>query len=600
MSWKRAILVVVMLGLGPAVAQDDDGGGFLERTLEDALSGEGRDVAITGFEGALSSNARLQTMTFSDADGTWLRIEDAELVWNRAALLRGRVEVTRLQAAEIDFRRPPLPSDQAPSAEAPGFSLPELPVSVSIQALSAPLVTLGPGLLGREAMLSVEGSLGLANGEGSGEFLAERVDGAAGRFEMSGTYSNASDVLGINVSLEEAQGGLVAALIGLPGEPALALQISGTGPLSDFAADLAMATDGVDRVTGAFALTETAPDARAFSLDLEGDVAPLVFPQYRAFFGPDITLALQGERRADSSVALEELSLVASQVRIDGDAEIAAGGVPERMRLSGEIAAADGAPVVLPIPGDTVQIAGAEITLGFDASLGEDWQGEITIRELERGDLRAENMALMGAGRIRGGEDARVTARLDVTAEGLDVSDAGAQAALGEDVSSLVEIAWNRGEAVEIPRIRLDGQSYSLNGRATIRGSENGPEINATGRIAARELSVFSGLAGRQLRGAADAEISAEMAPAAGIYSISLNGTTENLAVDVDQLDALLAGQAEISAGVRRDSTGSHIEGLRAKSEGAEIEGSARLTNADVDAFLELRLLRPDVIAPDV
>ena len=85
----------------PAVAQDDDGGGFIERKLEELLSGAGRDVQVTGFAGALSSQATLDTLTISDDEGVWLTLSDVSLNWNRSALLRGRVEVTELTAAEI-------------------------------------------------------------------------------------------------------------------------------------------------------------------------------------------------------------------------------------------------------------------------------------------------------------------------------------------------------------------------------------------------------------------------------------------------------------------------------------------------------------------
>ena len=112
-------------------ATDEDQGGVLERFIEDNLSGEGRQVSITGFTGALSGRATLETMTISDADGAWLTLTDVVLDWNRSALFRGRLEVAELSAAEILLPRLPLPAEvAAPTPEASGFKLPELPVSV--------------------------------------------------------------------------------------------------------------------------------------------------------------------------------------------------------------------------------------------------------------------------------------------------------------------------------------------------------------------------------------------------------------------------------------------------------------------------------------
>ena len=63
----------------PATAQNEDGGGFIERQLEGLLSGAGRDVRVTGFAGALSSQASLDTLTIADDEGVWLTLSDVTL-----------------------------------------------------------------------------------------------------------------------------------------------------------------------------------------------------------------------------------------------------------------------------------------------------------------------------------------------------------------------------------------------------------------------------------------------------------------------------------------------------------------------------------------
>ena len=299
------LAVAVALALpGSALAQDD--GGFLERSLEDALSGEGRDVAISGFQGALSSEARIAEITFSDADGIWLRIADVTLSWTRSALLRGSVDVERLTAAEIELIRPPAPANEAPAAEASGFSLPDLPVSIEIGTLAANRLILGEALFGQAAELSLDATLSLAGGEGSGQIKADRLDGQDGAFLIEGSFNNADRVLTLAAMLAEAEDGIVATLAGLPDTPSLDLNLSGTGPLNDFAADLTLATNGADRLQGALTLSEApdAPGTTEFNADVGGDIAPLLFPDYQAFFGPDLTLEANGRRAADGALSL--------------------------------------------------------------------------------------------------------------------------------------------------------------------------------------------------------------------------------------------------------------------------------------------------------
>ena len=599
---RAAGLLACALLAGPTLAQDGDGGSFLERTLENALSGEGRDVVITGFRGALSSNASLDRLTFSDADGIWLRLETVDLVWSRAALLRGRVEVDRLTAAEIEVVRPPLPANEMPSAEAPGgFSLPELPVSVNVGEISAQRVILGEALMGLAATLSVEGNLTLAGGEGSGRIVAERLDGPQGSFTVEGGFSNATGILSVRADVEEAAGGLVATLAGLPDDPALDLAISGEGPLDDFAADLTLATDGTDRITGALAIAASGPENAdtGFRADLSGDVAPLLFPAYQAFFGPDISLAVEGAARADGSVGIETLDLAAAQLRLAGTAEIGADGLPDVIDLTGRISSEDGTPVLLPMSGAETRVDGVDLRMAFDAAASEGWTALIEIAGLDRDGLTARSIRLDGEGRIAGRDTSRVTAALDFIASDLDLGDADAQAALGEDVTGRIDVDWSAGAPIEFTTLKVDGESYGLDGRATV-ATDDGLEIDAEARVTAQDLSVFSGLAQRPLSGSITADLTADAAPVSGLYDIALSATGDGLATGIAEVDQLLEGRAEIDLAARRDETGSHIDRFTADTDAARIAASASLTSERGEAAATATLIRTDVIAPDL
>ena len=130
---KRFLVVALCALPVPAAAQEDDRS-YLTALLEDNLSGAGRKITITGFEGALSSKAKIAALTIADDQGVWLSLKDVVLDWNRSALLTGNVSVNELTAGEIVLAR--LPETEAdsslPTPEATPFALPELPVSVKI------------------------------------------------------------------------------------------------------------------------------------------------------------------------------------------------------------------------------------------------------------------------------------------------------------------------------------------------------------------------------------------------------------------------------------------------------------------------------------
>ena len=240
----RLISLTLTLLAAPLNAQEgEDGRGFLQSLIEDNLSGAGREVRITGFAGALSSQATLEELTIADDDGVWLRLGDLTLDWTRSALLAGRVEVNSLTAAEITLSR--LPGGEAPvtpeDAEAKPFALPDLPVSVNIGEISAKTLTLGAPILGEEIRLELTGSLSLGSGEGTADIEVTRLDGR-GEISLDAGFDNETRVLALDLTLDEAPGGIAATLLKLPDSPAIALTVQGEAPLDDYAANLRLAT----------------------------------------------------------------------------------------------------------------------------------------------------------------------------------------------------------------------------------------------------------------------------------------------------------------------------------------------------------------------
>ena len=272
--------------------------------LEEQLSGDERRVTIDGFQGALSSQATLDQLTVADSEGVWLTLSDVALDWNRGALLRGQVDVSSLSAAEIILARPPLPGNALPSAEAEPFSLPELPVGISLGALTVQRLELGADFVGQPLTLEIAGSAMLGGGEADFDLKASRLDQTAGVFDLSGGFENETRRLIIDLKLEEDPDGIIANLIGLQGAPSVGMSLAGDAPLEDFAADLTIATEGVDRIAGSFKLTEV-DGSQDFSVDVNGDVTTLFAPDYRDFFGPDIALKASGRAPATGGFDLD-------------------------------------------------------------------------------------------------------------------------------------------------------------------------------------------------------------------------------------------------------------------------------------------------------
>ena len=138
----------------------------------------------------------------------------------------------------------------SPQPEAREFSLPQLPVSVNIDKIQVGRVELGQPIIGQEAVIALDGSMNLANGEGATKLTIDRVDGPRGQFLLDAGFSNETRVLALDLKLDEDKNGLFTNIVKMNGRPAVQAQISGTGPLSDYTAKIALNTDGQPRVQG--------------------------------------------------------------------------------------------------------------------------------------------------------------------------------------------------------------------------------------------------------------------------------------------------------------------------------------------------------------
>lgn len=586
MRGMRPLLPVAALCLLPfgAAAQDDDRD-FLTAFLEDNLSGAGRQVTITGFTGALSSQATIERLTIADDDGVWLTLDGVVLDWSRSALLRGEVNVAELSAREIVLERVPEGEAAAPSPEAGTFALPELPVSISIGRLAADRIVLGEAVLGEGIEGRLEASATLAGGEGRTELLLERVDGGpAGRLDLTAAYANASGQLTLDLVAEEEAGGIAVTKLGIPGAPSARLAVQGEGPVADFTATVGLVTDGRERLAGTVELTGAEGGTQGFAVDLAGDLAPLWMPDYAAFFGERIALTAEGERSAEGVLRLRSFDMAAQALALRGAATVGADGMPLAFDVAGRIGLADGSPVLLPVSGE-VRVRSVDLDVNYDRAAGEGWTADLVIAGLDQPGFAAERLALDAAGRLwRRDGAAHVGAVVDFAVAGLAPEDAALATALGRDVRGSVVLSWQAGgDGLRLPKIVLNGQGYALQGRAVVEGLEAALRVSGRAEATVDDLGRLSGLVGRPLSGAARVVVEGAASPLTGAFDgeVTVEGT--DVALGQAQADALLKGVARIDLSAKRDETGTELRALSVAAGTLEATAQGRVTSGDLD-----------------
>ncbi|KUF10986.1 translocation/assembly module TamB domain-containing protein [Pseudoponticoccus marisrubri] len=597
-----SLLLLLLPGSLSAQAQDSDRG-FIQGLLEDALSGPGRTVRLEGFAGALSSRATIDRIVVTDPEGEWLVLDEVALVWTRSALLQGRIEIDEISVGTLSLPRLPVAGPEplpSPEARSP-FSLPELPVSIRLADLTIERAELGAPLFGEAAVVTLSGAAELADGEGNAQLSIDRLD-EGGALTLDGAYSNASRVLGLDLSLTEPADGIVANALTLPGRPSLALSVEGEAPIDDFEARVRLDTDGQERLAGSVTLRADGDDqSQSFAVDIGGDLAPVFTPAYREFLGRDVRLVAEGARGADGAITLDPLELSAEALDLQGAAELAPDGWPVRLDLDGQIVPPESQRVLLPLPGTPTRVGRVDLSGRFDGTQSNGWQIEARVERLQRDDITIEQVVFSGTGTLS--RDSRaVEGALTLDAGGVVPDDDALAAALGETLRGEVSFDWEQGTPFVLEEMDLAGADYGLTGRVEIAGLDGRIELDVRPdlSVTAEDLGRFAPLAGVELGGAARLDVTGQVQPVSGGFDLVLDGTTRGLSTGIPQADPLLAGVGALRVEARRSEAGLTAELIRIATEAARIEGTARLNTGASRIALDAEIAETGLVLPGV
>ena len=556
-----ALLLAITLFALPAAsqAQDDDGEGYLTRLLQDTLSGAGRSVDIQGFRGALSSRATLDKLTIADDEGIWLEMTNAVLDWNRSALLRGRLEVGELSAESLTVSR--IPKGEESDAEASGFAIPELPVSVDVEKVTIGTIDLGESLLGETAQFTFDGKARLDDQALDTTLSLVRLD-KEGEIGLVLDLRPDENTLVLEVAAEEAENGIAARILNLPTRPAISLNIDGNGPLDDFRANVRLASDGTERLAGTVSLKGQTEEGREFAADIGGDLTALLLPQAREFLGDDVRLVVSGERSDAGGLRLDTLSLKAAAVALNGSLEVRADGRPARFDLNGRIRAPDGEDVVLPFGTDVV-VSDATITATFDADESEDVTAEVTLDGFSQPAVAIAEATLGLRGVIVTDGLPAVDLKVTSALEGVNFTDEGLQEAVGRELAANARIRWTSGEDVTLDNLELRGTEYSAQVDATLTPGGGTTILTADGKASLQDLTRFVTLSGTDMEGQADLAFDLSTDLLGGSFAVSAKGSTTDLALGIEQLDPVIGGNAALDLSVSRGPEGIVLDQFR-------------------------------------
>lgn len=556
------IAIFFVLGLGFVHAADgsaqDNSANEADKSwmlsfIESKISSPNRQIRISNIQGALSSSATIGSITIADRQGVWLKITNAKMDWNRMALLRGQVSINELAAEKIEFLRKPLPEPSAPSPESKGFSIPQLPVAVSVKTIEAKALVFGEPIFGLSSQVSLKGAISLANGDLETKLNMQRLD-AAGHFDVFTDISNSKNKAKIDIAVSEPENGIVANALKIKNKPPVDLTIKGDGRLDNFHLNLAMQAGQEPVLSGAFEL-KADENGKIIAGDLSGPIAFLMPDEYHAFFGSKTALQFNAMVKKGGGFRLDGLSLNGEGIHIAANAETLPDGFLRRLKVNATIAAQSGGALVLPVAGGQTKADRIALNIDYGANNADMWNGQFIVNNFTNENFSAHDMTFDMGGDSKNLDDPQNRhVSIQVTGGINDMLTRGSKlsAALGNSINLKIDTDILANRPIDVRTLSLTANGLTLG----LKGEIEKMVFKGNLGIKADTLQPLAMLTGKPLSGAADIEANGTIGLIGGSFDLDLSGKTSEVKTGNEAADRLLSGDAKLSGGIKRDQNG--------------------------------------------
>ncbi|MDF0697711.1 translocation/assembly module TamB domain-containing protein [Rhizobium sp. MC63] len=267
------------------------GARIVTERIASTLSNRDMTIEVREPEGLLTGGLRAAEISLSDTRGVFAEIHGVAIDWNPLALLTGTFHAKRFQIDTISVLRKPvrtLPS--RPNAEnSGGFAL---PVKVDVDHVALPDIKLAEAFAGRAFALAAEGSLSADGDGGEAMINVSRHAVPDARLTADIAYAPVENRLRLKAQLAEPKGGLLADFLGLPGNPAVNIDLDGQGPISDWAGKMQAALDGQQRAAIEGRHSISADGLHHLDLKGGGDLSSLLPAAFRPLFAGQTNIDL--------------------------------------------------------------------------------------------------------------------------------------------------------------------------------------------------------------------------------------------------------------------------------------------------------------------
>ncbi|WFR94940.1 translocation/assembly module TamB domain-containing protein [Rhizobium tumorigenes] len=293
-----AIGLVLAIGFAPGVTR------FAVDEVAKLASTPDRRITVTDPSGLLTGKLRAGNVTLSDTKGIFGQISGLSVDWSPLALIKGTFHAETIAADKVDFVRLPVSTAEVvPEPTQATRTAFTLPVAVTVDAFNLPNIQLSKQIAGNDFALAASGSLDADGNRMAMKLNANRLDVPDARLVADVVFAPDDNQLKLQANLAEPKGGMLAGLLRLPGSPAMNIDLSGQGPLSDWTGKLQAALDGQQMATIDGRHVLSADGVRHITVKGGGKVDSLLPPNFRPLFAGqttiDVAAAFDGKGKID-------------------------------------------------------------------------------------------------------------------------------------------------------------------------------------------------------------------------------------------------------------------------------------------------------------
>ncbi len=582
------------------VARADWGRAWVATAIEQAASipGEQR-IDLGRIDGNLLGAFRIDEIRLGDKEGDWLAIRALAVSWRPMALLRGELDVLSLTAERVHVRRAPIaPAPTEDTDDAP-LEL-KLPIGISLDRMEIAAIDLEPAVLGERVELQMQGAVQVPLGSliDLAFEIKERKSASKGA-RLALRYDPPAQTLKVDVTYDEAAGGLVSRLVGADALSPVSLRVAGDGPVADWNGAVSGIVPGVGSVETAINLARRG--GLVFTVTGTGQYLGETPPRAIQLAGNSLNFAAAGVWRDDEVLVLESAHAETPAARIDASGQFAV--APQTLEARARAVVKDRALYSRLVPDLDIGSLAVDVTAN----------GKLSAPQVHV-EARADDVKTPDAeaARVETTVDADMRRRADGSIKlgpvKVDGRMTGAafpgipelQDVVGDSVLWTFAGAGDGRDAFVIRDMRVSAKTVEISADGPV-ALDTG-DAGLTANLKVSDLSGVGALVGMPMSGAVSVRAPVTVKAFGGAAHVDLSGQVAGLTLEDPALRALVGGDTTIKAKIDYAEARLTVTDAVIESVGARLKATAKLTDAfgTLDADYDLEIKKPDAVAAAV